>query len=171
MKSSEGERASQSMIDLNNLNTNTKRRHAQDIRLRNMERLCRDCDDQKQAMSNSERTIERAQDEFASLGLVTDDLFVSYVKDVVKPGLEHANKRFIDVEVENTGRGEFSINKGLQATKKITGTTTFNPEVITTMDRDQMTSYLKYLLYFHFVIKEMVNDAILECDLVFNYTK
>ena len=38
---------------------------------------------------------------------------------MVKPGLEHANKRFIDVEVENTGRGEFSINKGLQATKKI----------------------------------------------------
>ena len=50
-----------------------------------------------------------------------------HFKEVVKPGLEFENNRFIDVKVENTGRGTFDINKRLQATKGFTGATIFNP--------------------------------------------
>ena len=78
-----------------------------------MERLGRDCDDQKQVIANLERNIEGIQDKFSSLGLVTEDKFVSYGKEVLRPGLEHTKKRFVDMEVENTGWEEFTINKGL----------------------------------------------------------
>ena len=136
-----------------------------------MERLGREYDDQRQAIVNAESTIQGVQDEFVSLGLVTVDQFISYGKEVVKPGLEYAMKRFIDVKVENTGKGAFAINKGLQATKAFTGATIFNPQVIATMDREQVISYLKALLHFDFVTEDMVNDAILECDLVLNHAK
>ena len=171
VKSAEGTRASQNTIDLSNLNANTEKKRVQDIRLSNMERLNRDCDDQRQAIVNAETTIEGVQDEFSSLGLVTEDQFVSYGKKVVKPGLEYAKKRFIDVEVENTGRGAFAINKGLQATKAFNGATIFNPEVIATMDTEHVISHLKALLHFDFVTEDMVDDAILECDLVLNHAK
>ena len=92
VKSAEGRRASQNIIDLNNLNANTERKHLQDIRLSNMERLGRECDDQRQAIVNAESTIQGVQDEFVSLGLVTVDQFISYGKEVVKPGLEYAIK-------------------------------------------------------------------------------
>ena len=107
----------------------------------NTERLGREYDDQRQAIVNTESTIQGVQDEFVSLGLVTVDQFISYGKEVVKPGLEYAIKRFIDVEVENTGRGAFAINKGLQATKAFTGATIFNPQVIVTMDREHVILY------------------------------
>ena len=38
-----------------------------------MERLDRDCDDQKQEIANAKRTIEGIKVEFTSLGLVTED--------------------------------------------------------------------------------------------------
>ena len=39
------------------------------------------------------------------------------------------------------------------------------------MDREQVISYLKALLYSDFVTEDMVNDAILEYDLVLNHAK
>ena len=47
VKSAEWTRSSQNSIDLNNSNANTEIKYAQDIRLINMERLGRDCDNQK----------------------------------------------------------------------------------------------------------------------------
>lgn len=136
VKSAEGTRAGKNAIDLNNMNANTERKHVQDIRLSNMERLGRDCDDQKQAIVDAESTIQDVQQEFSVLGLVTEEQFISYGKELVKPGLKYENKRFVDVEVENTERGAFAINKGLKATKAFTGATIFNPQVIATMDRE-----------------------------------
>ena len=58
IKSAEGTRASKNAVDINNLNTNTERKHVQGIRLSNMERLGRDYDDQRRAIVNTESTIQ-----------------------------------------------------------------------------------------------------------------
>ena len=63
-------------FDLNNLNANSERNHVQDIRLINMERLDRDCDDKMQSIINAERTIQGTQYDFSSLVLITEDKFI-----------------------------------------------------------------------------------------------
>ena len=70
--------------------------------------------------------------------------FILYGKELVQPGLQYAQKQFIDLDIENTGRRAFTINKGLQATKAFTSATIFNFQVIASMDQQQVNLYLNY---------------------------
>ena len=66
-----------------------------------MKGLDRHCDE---AIINAEIITQGAQQEFASLGLVNEDQFMSHSKELVKPGLECAKKICFYVEVEKTKR-------------------------------------------------------------------
>ena len=83
MKSAEGTHAFQNSTDINNLNDCAERKHVQDIRLNNMERLGRDCVNSKGAVTNSETNIELMQEELASFGPITIDEWVLYGKELV----------------------------------------------------------------------------------------
>ena len=85
--------------------------------------------------------------------------------------MDYARTRFVDVDVENTGRGAFGINKGLVATKAFTAATVFNVEELSKMDIEQVQSHLKELKHFNFIDGDMIKDAIRESSLVLNHAR
>ena len=54
----------------------------------------------------------------------------------MRPAIDYARKIFVDVDVENTGRGAYAINKGLQATKAFTTASVFDPTLLCKMSLD-----------------------------------
>ena len=111
------------------------------------------------------------QEELASFGPITASEWVKYVNAVIKPGLDYAKTRFIDLNVENKGRGAYEISEGLHATHAFTAAGIFNPEELARKDLDQVISHLNELEIFEFVTKEMVDNAVMEAYCVLNHTR
>ena len=83
--------------------------------------------------------------------------------------MDYARTRFFDVDVENTGREAFGINKGLVVSKVFTAASIFNVEELSKMDIERVQSHLKELNYFNFSTDDMIKDAIMESSLVLNH--
>ena len=83
--------------------------------------------------------------------------------------MDYARTRFFDVDVENTGREAFGINKGLVVSKVFTAASIFNVEELSKMDIERVQSHLKELNNFNFSTDDMIKDAIMESSLVLNH--
>ena len=89
----------------------------------------------------------------------------------MKPSLDYTKKIFVDVNIDNSGRCTFDINKGLHGTKAFTAVGVFNPEIFTKMDLDTEKSHLYQLEMFECFTKEIIDNAFLEAGCVLNHTR
>ena len=56
-------------------------------------------------INKSKKDLEAAIDKKMKMGPHSKDDWLDLAKAIVKPGLEYAKKRFIDVNIQVTGRG------------------------------------------------------------------
>ena len=154
-----------------NLNACDLKKDIQQARLSDLPRLESDYNTAKKVSRDAQSNFQKLEEDLTNFGPITEEDWVQYAKEVVKPGLDYARARFVDVDTVNRGRGSFGINKGLKATKAFTAATIFNPEVLVKKDIDEVKSYLSALINFDFVTKDMINDAIMESDTVLNHAR
>ena len=130
-----------------------------------MSQLEKEYDNNKKGYEDLKYSVKNEM-ELLSFSPIREDDWIQYAKRVINPGLDYTKTRFVNVNTVNTGRGAFGINMGLEAKHEFTTTAIFNPEILAKKDLDQVKSYLHDSLYFDFVTKEIVDDAILEADVV-----
>ena len=158
----------QNLVNLNACNT---KKNIQQTRLSELSRFENDYNTAKTVAKDAQLNVQKIEEELHDFGPISEQDWVQYAKEVVKPGLDYARARFVDVDTVNTGRGSFGINKGLKATKAFTAATIFNPEILAKKGIDEVKSYLNELINFDFVTKDMIDDAILEADVVLNHAR
>ena len=73
------------------------------------------------------------------------------------------------MDVVNTGRGSYEVNKGLQASTAFIGASVFDPTILCKMSVDEVKAHLKSLKHFNFVTNEMIDDAINDAEYVHAY--
>ena len=164
-------RATQQDQNKVNLNACDLKKGVQQASLSDLPRLENEFNTAKRVSRDAQSNVQKIEEDLHNFGPITEEDWVQYAKEVVKPGLDYARARFVDVDTVNRGRGSFGINKGLKATKAFTAATIFNPEVLVKKDIDEVKSYLNALISFDFVTKDMINDTIMEADIVLNHAR
>ena len=87
-------------------------------------------------VAGTEKALEEARSLLAgleaklALNRVTPQQWYDFGLAAVKPGLDYYKKRFVDVDVVNTGHGRKQINKGLQATEAFLCASVFDPSYV-----------------------------------------
>ena len=87
----------------------------------------------------------------------------------MRPGNDYARKRFVDIDVENTGRGAYAINEGLQATKAFTAASVFDSAHLCQMSIDKVKANIKLLINFNFIAQDMIDGAMKDTS-IYTYT-
>ena len=71
----------------------------------------------KRASRDAQSNVQKIEEDLNNFGPITEKDWVQYMKEVVKPGLNYARARFVDVDIVDRSGGSFIINKGLKAAK------------------------------------------------------
>ena len=95
--------------------------------------------------------------------------WLQYAKDSIKTGLDYARKRFIDVSVNNIGRGSYEIKKGLQTTKAFNGAQVFDPSFCYKMTLYEVKAHLDLLINFNFVSQETIDATKKDAEIMHAY--
>ena len=169
VKTSTGNRAQQNTQDHTNLaQLKDKQKHQQN-RLADLNQALRDKAVIKEQMKVIKEVLRNEEQKLIDIGPYKAQDWLEYAKECVQPGIEYARKRFVDVDVVNTGRGSYEVNKGLQVSTAFIGASVFDPTILCKMSVDEVKAHLKSLKHFNFVTNEMIDDAINDAEYVHAY--
>ena len=142
VKSSTGSRAQYILEDTINLELLKDKKNDQKNRIESLNGAILAKHEVQDQVSLAQDESNAEINKLTEMGPNTTQNWIDYARKYVKSGLEYAKQRFIDVDVNNTKREAYAINKGLQTTKAFTGASVFDPTEMSTMIVEEIKAHL-----------------------------
>jgi len=169
VKSSTVNRAQQRNEDITNLAKVGEKQNHQKERLSKVIQAMEENEVIKEQMKKAQTSLRDGKKKLVEIGPHKAQDWLGFAKQCIQLGIEYARRRFMDIDIENRGRGTYEINKGLQASKAFIGASVFDPTILCKMSLEEVKASLRLLTNFNFVTDEMINDAIKDADYVHAY--